>query len=168
VAYGGSQTMTIKKQLGLKSYEEWLNYCASRQKPDDIPSNPNQVYENEWEGTPEWLGYEESTWSIRRVKELLQDLINSKIIYQWDEAVLYSFFIRKGLLNLYADNRHARFFKDLIAAARTKQGYETIEEYANSDSEVPPDLSKFKAAGTQQDNYHIHVLRSLLFRSVVS
>ena len=120
-------------KLGLKSYEEWLKYCASGEKPDDIPSNPNQVYENKWEGTPEWLGYEESMWSIRKVKELLQDLINSKIIYQWNEAVLYSFLLRRGVLNLTESNRHAQFFKNLIEASRTTEGRKAIEKYSNSD-----------------------------------
>jgi hypothetical protein len=125
--------------LGLANYIEWRGYCKSGKKPVDILSNPDKSYEREFGGYSDWIGCE-GTWTKLKVKELLRDLIKSKIIYQWDEAVLYSFFIRKGLLNLYADNRHARFFKDLIAAARTKQGYETIEEYANSDSEVPPDL----------------------------
>ena len=80
--------------------EEWLNYCNSGERPPDIPSNPNQVYESEWKGLPDWLGYENPEWVVRRVKELLQDMIKSKIIYQWNEAVLYSFLLRKGVLNL--------------------------------------------------------------------
>lgn len=51
-------------------------------------------------------------WSVRKVKELLKDLIENGNIYQWDEAVLYSFLLRKGLLNL--DNRHKQFFRNLI------------------------------------------------------
>ena len=131
-------------KLGLKSNEEWLNYCKSEKKPDDIPSNPHLVYENEWKGLPDWLGYEESKWSIRKVKELLRDLINSKIIYQWNEAVLYSFLLRKGLLNI-SGNRHEQFFKNLIEASHTDEGRKAIEEYVDSDSEVPPDLSKLTA-----------------------
>jgi hypothetical protein len=72
----------------------------------------------------------------------LRGLIDSRIIYQWNEAVLYSFLLRKGLLNL--QSRHTQFFKNLIDAGRTQQGLKAIEDYANSDSEIPPDLSKFK------------------------
>jgi hypothetical protein len=64
------------------------------------PRHPYLIYEKEWKGWPDFLGYEEKAWSIRKVKELLRDLIESRIIYQWKEAVLYSFLLRKGLLNL--------------------------------------------------------------------
>jgi hypothetical protein len=43
---------------------------------------------------------------------------------------------------LYNDkNRHAQFFKNLIEACHTKEGRKAMEDYANSDSEIPPDLS---------------------------
>ena len=53
----------------------------------------------------------------------------------------------KGVLNLMEGNRHAQFFKNLIEASRTSEGCKVIEEYANSDSKNPPDLSKFKEIG---------------------
>jgi hypothetical protein len=88
----------------------------------------------------DWLGYEEKEWSIIKVKDLLRDLIKSKIIYPWDEAVLYSFLLRKGLLSL--QTRHKQFFKNLIEASRTDERRKAIEECANSNSKVPPDLSE--------------------------
>jgi hypothetical protein len=63
----------------------------------------------------------------------------SRIIYEWEEAVLYSFLLRKGLLS--SPNRHTQFFRNLIQAAQSETGQRLIEDYANSDSEVPPDLS---------------------------
>jgi len=43
--------------LGLKSGAKWLAYCKSGKKPDDIPSFPNQTYENDgWAGINDWLG----------------------------------------------------------------------------------------------------------------
>ena len=72
----------------------------------------------------------------------MKGLIESKVIFEWDEAVLYSFLLRKGLLNI-GGNRHEQFFKNLIKASRTQMGQKLIEEYAISDSENPPDLSNF-------------------------
>jgi hypothetical protein len=117
-----------------------MEYTKSRERPKDIPANPARTYKKEWTDWPDWLGYEETGWSIKRVKELLQQLIESKTIYRWDEAVLYSFLLRKGLLNTQTNSRHKQFFRNLIEASRTKEGRKAIEEYANSDSEVPPDL----------------------------
>jgi hypothetical protein len=130
------------RSLGLKSKEDWLNYCKSGKKPLDISQKPYRTYKGDWIWWGDWLGYENPEWVVRRVKELLQDLIKSEIIYQWNEAVLYSFLLRKGVLNLEASNRHAQFFKNLIEASRTHEGRKAIEEYANSYSETPPELSK--------------------------
>jgi hypothetical protein len=67
------------------------------------------------------------------------------------KAVLYSFFLRKGLLNLYSDNCHSRFFKELIEASRTRQGRQAIEKYANSDSNLPPNLPKLNTLNSVED-----------------
>jgi putative methyltransferase/type III restriction/modification enzyme restriction subunit/helicase-like protein/integrase-like protein len=124
--------------IKLASRDKWEYYCKSMQKPTDIPASPWRVYKKDWNGWPDWLGYEESRWSPKKVKELLRGLIESKIIYHWDEAVLYSFLLRKGLLNV--QGRHAQFFKNLIEARGTAEGRRLIEDYAKSDSQNPPDL----------------------------
>lgn len=135
---------------GLKSYKEWQKYCNSKKNPEDIPNSPEDFYKAQWTGWPDWLGYEEKALTVKKVKELLRDLIKSGIIYQWDEAVLYSFLLRRGLLNLI--NRHSSFFKNLITASRTEEGKKLIEQYANSSSELPPDLSKLTdAVGDNSD-----------------
>jgi hypothetical protein len=111
----------------------------------------NNIYEENWKDWPDWLGYEDSRWTAGKVKELLHDLIESRIIYQWDEAVLYSFLLRRGLLNLGDTNYHKQFFNNLIKANRTEQGRKIIEEYANSDSDIPPDLTKLTSTDMMQD-----------------
>lgn len=130
--------------LGLKGKEEWAVYCNSGKKPRDLPYNPRQVYKNEWTWWADWLGYEETTWSLRKVKELLRSIIDNKLIYQWgdDEASLYRILRVNGLLNLQG-NRHDEFFKNFVGAVQTREGLKAIEDYANSDSEVPPHLSMY-------------------------
>jgi hypothetical protein len=44
------------RSLDLKSETEWREYLRSGQRPDDIPTNPNAVYADQWEGMGEWLG----------------------------------------------------------------------------------------------------------------
>ena len=45
------------RDLGLKSYGEWNDYCASGRKPPDITSNASRVYANSgWAGIGDWLG----------------------------------------------------------------------------------------------------------------
>jgi superfamily II DNA or RNA helicase len=45
------------RKLSLKSRKEWIEYCNSDNKPDDIPVSPVQVYKNKgWKGISDWLG----------------------------------------------------------------------------------------------------------------
>ena len=37
---------------------EWIAYCESGNKPDDIPDNPDEVYADEWISWSDFLGYE--------------------------------------------------------------------------------------------------------------
>ena len=76
---------------------------------------------------------------------LLTDLIRSRVIYEWDEAVLYSLLLRKGLLNLHENNRHRQFFKNLLGAVRTNEGRQLVENYVKSDSDIPPNLAISKS-----------------------
>jgi len=42
--------------LKIESQKMWVKYCKSEKKPDNIPSNPNQVYKKEWKSMGDWLG----------------------------------------------------------------------------------------------------------------
>ena len=42
--------------LGLKSQADWVAYCQSGKKPDDIPAYPQPVYPAEWRDLGDWLG----------------------------------------------------------------------------------------------------------------
>jgi superfamily II DNA or RNA helicase len=46
------------RRLGLKSGNEWQEYCKSGKKPIDIPASARWVYAKDgWAGFPDWLGY---------------------------------------------------------------------------------------------------------------
>ena len=43
--------------LNLKSSDEWIAYCQSGKKPDDIPTHPHIIYATSgWAGMGDWLG----------------------------------------------------------------------------------------------------------------
>jgi len=42
--------------LGLRSEKEWRAWRKTEQRPNDIPTNPEKVYANEWRGWGDWLG----------------------------------------------------------------------------------------------------------------
>lgn len=58
-----AEAREIVRAVGLKNPSEWDEYCAGRlpgrpKKPANIPSRPFEFYETEWQGWPDWAGYE--------------------------------------------------------------------------------------------------------------
>jgi len=97
-----------------------------------------------WVDIYDWLGTEAPIGSPRAVKELLRALIDSKAIYQMNEAQLYSFLLNHNVLNLHG-NRHFDFLNNLAKACKTKAGLEAIKDYATSESEIPPKTSHYNS-----------------------
>jgi superfamily II DNA or RNA helicase len=56
------EARAFARALGLKSQSEWLAYCRSGNRPDNIPSNPHRAYADEFAGWGDWLGYEPRTF----------------------------------------------------------------------------------------------------------
>jgi hypothetical protein len=51
------EARAFARNLGLKSQTEWIDYCRSGEKPDDIPSKPDNGYADQgWVGMGDWLG----------------------------------------------------------------------------------------------------------------
>jgi len=55
------QARAYVRKLGLKSEPQWRQYCKGElpglpPKPDDIPTNPQRTYREEWQGMGDWLG----------------------------------------------------------------------------------------------------------------
>ena len=43
--------------LSLQNVEEWIEYCNSGEKPNDIPHKPDRIYKNKgWKSYGDWLG----------------------------------------------------------------------------------------------------------------
>jgi formylglycine-generating enzyme required for sulfatase activity len=52
------EARAFARNLGLRSQNEWKDYCRSGEKPDDIPSKPDNSYADAgWAGMGDWLGY---------------------------------------------------------------------------------------------------------------
>jgi len=137
------------RSLKLTGMMEWNEICREGKMPLNIPNNPHATFSHEWVDWYDWLGNENTDWTVSNVKELLRELIKSKIIYQWDEAVLYSFLLRRGVLG--TAGKHHEFFKNLIRASKDSGGMKAIEQYAKSNNDEPPDLSAFGGKTSEPD-----------------
>ncbi|WP_218813532.1 DEAD/DEAH box helicase family protein [Rickettsiella endosymbiont of Dermanyssus gallinae] len=48
------------RDLGLETRNDWLNYCKSGKRPENIPSNPQRTYKDKgWISWTDWLGKQE-------------------------------------------------------------------------------------------------------------
>ena len=77
--------------LKLKSSKEWLEYCNSGKKPDDIPSTPFKIYKNEWKSYSNWLGYTPVVRFRKKKLEFTDFLSTRQIIQSFDLKNLYEF-----------------------------------------------------------------------------
>ena len=68
------------RSLGLKTTDDWREYCKSGNKPDDIPTNPHRTYKKEWEGMGDWTGtgniapFNKQYRSFNEAKEFVRSL----------------------------------------------------------------------------------------------
>jgi hypothetical protein len=77
-------------------WDEWEKYRKSGKKPENIPSAAPLIYKEYWIGFPDWLGYEETDWSVRKVKELLCGQIESNGMEMVDDLALTNEILKKG------------------------------------------------------------------------
>lgn len=107
--------------LGIKSVKKWQNYCKSGDKPKDIPSSVNTVYNDEWEGWKVFLGTSIS------IKEDISP-IKTDPWEKWDQ-----FLADRNILKSYQESKD--FVKSL--GIKTEEGW---KEYCESDKkpdEIP-------------------------------
>ena len=78
------------QKLELNSGKEWQEYCKSGNKPDDIPSDPKNIYKKEWKGLGDWLGtgiiasYNKQFRPFKEAREFVREL-NLKDWIEWQE-----------------------------------------------------------------------------------
>jgi hypothetical protein len=132
--------------LKLTRVNEWRKHVKLNGLPAGMTRNPDRVYKNKgWIDWGDFLGtgnksIEYTGWNIIKIKALLKGLLESNYLRTWPKMRLYGFLLTKELQNLSVNNRHSHFFKNIVSASRTEEGIKVIEEYANSDSDVVPDL----------------------------
>lgn len=75
------------RSLCLKNGDEWLSFCRSGKKPDDIPTFPVQTYEDKgWKGTGDWLGIkthlDTEFYDFDKAKDIIAEL-GVKSMKEW-------------------------------------------------------------------------------------
>ena len=78
------------RSLNLKSQKEWMEYCKSGNKPDDIPQKPERTYKKDWKGVGDWTGTgnvahkDREFLPFKKAREFVRKL-GLKNYKEWDE-----------------------------------------------------------------------------------
>ena len=73
------------RSRGFKSWDEWIKYCRSGQRPADIPRSPDKTYKNKgWISGLDWIGKENIYLSFEEARVFVRNLGFEKVS-QWTE-----------------------------------------------------------------------------------
>ena len=81
------------QSLNFNGGTEWNKYCKSGNKPDDIPSSPNNTYKKEWKGWGDWLGtgnispteLSSNYLSFNESRKIVRELAKKYNLKSWDD-----------------------------------------------------------------------------------
>ena len=66
------------RSLDLNNKTEWFNYAKSKEKPREIPTNPSNIYVDEFKGYNDWLGLERKSpkdfWPFEKARAYVRNL----------------------------------------------------------------------------------------------
>jgi hypothetical protein len=83
------------RTLGIKNNREWREWCVGGSRPDDIPTAPEDIYADQWQGWADWLGTV-NKWNRNALLALLEDLRPQ--LQALSEAELYAILQQGGAL----------------------------------------------------------------------
>jgi superfamily II DNA or RNA helicase len=129
------------RSLKLNNYDDWFAYWQSHERPKDIPSHPEQVYKKEWNGWPDFLGYE-ADWTVERIKGVLKSILKDDVLKTFSGMQLWGILLSKEVLNLDRHNPHYSLFKKIAAMEMNDENIQKLKDYANSQTTELPDISR--------------------------
>ena len=88
------EARAIVRELGLKSHEQWHEWCIDEPRPANIPSDPSdcQAYKGEWVSWRDWLGYGEGEpkYDEFLAFEEAREIVRQLGLKSWDQWYAWS------------------------------------------------------------------------------
>src|SRR6266498_697959 len=73
--------------LKLRNKTQWTKWAKSDERPNDIPTTPNEVYKDKWNGWGDWLGTRNRRGGFLSFQEARKVVHNLRLdnIPKWDK-----------------------------------------------------------------------------------
>jgi len=97
--------------LKLKGIKEWKDYIKLGQLPEDIPSNADVTYKNQWQSWGHWLGHHKR-WTKKAVVNFVKSLL--PVIDKLDRSELFSIIINSNLMAAYQSLAEDSLIKNIL------------------------------------------------------
>lgn len=116
------------RALGLKSRREWTQFSQSTGRPPGIPSDPANVYADQWLGFGDWIGHS-TRWNRNAILAFIKSLYG--VIASLAPAEIYAIMQRKGLIGgLFPTNSNASLLRSLDQLCHTEDPASVLDELA--------------------------------------
>lgn len=86
----------IVRTLGLKGQQEWADWCRSKNRANNIPTSPPEIYKDDWVSWGDWLGTY-SVWTKKALIGFIKSLY--PILPKLDPSELYAILRNNNCLN---------------------------------------------------------------------
>jgi superfamily II DNA or RNA helicase len=140
--------------LEMMTLSQWQAYCASGEKPTDIPSSPKTVYKGEFRGYQDWLGCIKR-WNKKLLLSLLLDIRNHITFLQ--EYEIYEILDQSGVLPHFCAAFPTRSVQHIMRDLLENGGKVLEEHFARAPREtVQPLHSIDETLGTLPQSWHLH------------
>jgi hypothetical protein len=142
----------IVMEVNLKSQKEWQQYCKSGNKPDNIPTASDRIYENEgWKGWAHFLGYlgNGNVWNQNNIIAFLEE--NKEYLHTCSVPELLTIIESNGLYN-YLTNEKIRKLQETKECSKEREQEvdgiinsvkdKTEEEFESNETELDDEIQE--------------------------
>jgi len=134
------ESRSFVRSLGLQSKGEWTAWAKSVARPEDIPTTPARVYQDEgWAGFGDWLGIF-NLWNKNAVLSFLYSI--NLVLPDLEPAELYSIMRQNGMLVASKERTNSNAgliqnIRDLCSSSNPEADFEKlVSEIEKQNAEI--------------------------------
>lgn len=137
------------RTLKLNSKEEWFKFVRTKEKPNDIPSDPPKVYKDKWRGWNDFLGCNNG-WGVENIRCFVSSIL--PYLDTFNPAELYVLFQQSGILDIDRSSKGRSFIQALKTG---KFPREELEKFIKKEPSLVDNFFEDPEFSLEDDIYEI-------------